>query len=134
MMTLRTLDEAIHLSVRPPLRGGPPGFHRLCPGELSPRPRPLLNLPGLPDERWANDWHLKTSPVHALGCYLADDIRVAEGGYMFSGESILYQPDVVVPYIRDYIDKGITLPSEEVDTDTPVVVAFDRGCRTYGHF
>jgi len=100
----------------------------------------MLQLPECPDEDWAPAFHMKTKRVHALGCYLANEIVLVNKGFLlYQGEPI-YQPDIVVPYIANMIEKE---PPSDIRADAgsgvislknPALVAWDVSVKTYGHF
>jgi hypothetical protein len=86
-------------------------------------------------EHWAEGWHQQTADVHALGCYLVDNLRVVANGFLFMNNAPVYQADVVVPYIKEMIPKmdDPTLLLPDLLIDEPTAVIFDRGYKTYGH-
>jgi hypothetical protein len=133
-MRLLTPYEVLHSERRLSPCDAPPGFHRLTPGCLSAQAAPLLSIPDARLEPWAPDWHRRREYVHDLGCYVLEDICIDRDGYLFAGTEAVYQPDIVVPYIRDFIvRRGQTERPIEATIEEPVLVAFDRGHATYGH-
>ncbi len=111
---------------------GPPGFHRLTIGEFSPQPEALVMIPGLREEPWAAAFHAKREPVHDLGIYSGVDLTVVDDGYLFAGGVPIIQPDVVVPYVSVFAEHQV--PKAQIEESRPVIVAYDRGYTTYGHF
>jgi len=111
---------------------GPPGFHRLTIGDFSPKPEPLVKIPFLHEEPWAAAFHSRREPVHDLGIYTGIDITVVDDGYLFAEGVPVFQSDVVVPYISSYAARQVAKPL--IEETRPVIVAYDRGFSTYGHF
>jgi capsular polysaccharide biosynthesis protein len=109
-----------------------PGFHRLTLGDISPKSEPLIKIPGLREELWAPTRHARAEQVHDLGLYTGVELTVVGDGYLFYGSQSVYQSDVVVPYIRSLAEAQS--PKVLVVEDRPVIVGYDRGFATYGHF
>jgi len=110
----------------------PPGFHRLTIGDFSPAPEALVVIPGLREEPWAAAFHAKREPVHDLGIYSGIDLTVVDDGYLFADGVPIIQPDVVVPYVSVFAEHKT--PKPQIEENRPVIVAYDRGYTTYGHF
>ena len=134
---IMTVDEVVLRSQLRSPASDVAGFKRMIPGDTSPKATDLLIIPESREEVWAPAWHMRTSYIHALGCYLIDDVLVARRGEMFAGDIPIFQRDVVVPYIEDYLlplSEARPQHATELSIDEATLVAFDRGYATYGHF
>lgn len=128
----RSLHEMVFAQSSADIFSGPPGFHKLIGSDHSAVPRPLVSIPGVREESWAPGFHIRRVPVHDLGIYIRVGITIVDQGYLFDEDIPVFQPDVVVPYIRPFARE---LKRRQVLREgRPVVVAYDRGYPTYGHF
>jgi len=126
------LGELIFRQTGADILAGPPRFHRLTIAEVSPKPEPLVQIPGLHEEPWAAAFHASRERVHDLGLYCGVDLTVVGDGYLFAENLPLFQSDIVVPYILPYAERQV--PKTLIEETRPVIVAYDRGFETYGHF
>ena len=104
---------------------------------MSPEARPIWGTSVANYPSWVPAWHETRAPVHALGCYVAHGGTWHFPGILQTGRGMYAsEDDVLVPYVRDMWRAGEfpARPARPAETEDPMILVFDRGYMTYGHF
>jgi glycosyl transferase family 61 len=112
-------------------------FQALAPPAMSPEARPIWGTGVANYPSWVPAWHERRAPVHALGCYVVQGGTWHFPGMLETGRgNYATEDDVLVRYVRDMWEAGQfpVHPARRAETEDPMILVFDRGYTTYGHF